>query len=781
MTSMGKVINQIKRTSLKTKIMLASMLVLGVGLLWCSITGVTAMYLQATNDLETLLEASISAGTRTTQASMSYFGEMLIGHTADYEFLNGTEEEKAAHAKALSAMDGSILNVSAADGTGSVFGGGSLPSSVMNGLSSSAVTITSPAINSDGNVTLNYAVKSGDVILSAELDGQWLCSALASLKTDQFGDVAILDANGALVAAENIELVKESIGSSKYKHYVITTPGSVKIFDKERVNGEDMRYGAQLIEGTNGWTMFAGINQSKYFLSANTITFILIGIILVTFITGSLIIVGVTRRIIKPIGIIRKKVLDMSAGNLSGGSITVNSNDELLELAEAVNSMSDYIENIIGDIHHTAEEISKENLCVTPSAEYVGDFIPIRDSLRNIVDSMTGIIKQLERSGKDVANHSEDMSRNAETLSQAAVEQESTVHELNERVHEISDTINTNAQNASKARDIAGHSKQLVNEGNAKMRDMLTAMEEINTTSSEIANIIKTIQDISFQTNILAINASIEAARAGLAGEGFAVVAGEVGALASKTAEAAKNTTGLIGTSVKAVANGRVIADQTAEMLSKIVEETDATAVVIEHIAEASAEQADSVKQIIAGMEQISASVSETSASSQQSAASSQELFNESRTLLEIVNRFSIDENAPKRAPKSVPKAETKTESKPVESSSVTKTESKPAAKTENKPASKPVSRPVEQKPAPAAAAKPINKPADSKASVNTESRPASKPEKSAEQKPVTPSKPTTSSARPTAQKTAAPAPVPVAKATATPVKRTIVLDDDKY
>ncbi len=87
----------------------------------------------------------------------------------------------------------------------------------------------------------------------------------------------------------------------------------------------------------------------------------------------------------------------------------------------------------------------------------------------------------------------------------------------------------------------------------------------------------------------------------------------------------------------------------------------------------------------------------------------------------------------------------------------------------------------VEQKPAPAAAAKPINKPADSKASVNTESRPASKPEKSAEQKPVTPSKPTTFAARPTAQKTAAPAPVPIAKATATPVKRTIVLDDDKY
>lgn len=819
---MGKVINQIKRTSLKTKIMLASMLVLALGLLWCSVTGVISLYLQSTNDLETLLEASIIGGTKTTQSSMSYFGEMLIGHTSDYEFINGTDEEKAAHASALKAMDGSIVSFTAADGAGNVFGGGSLPSDITRGLSGSAMTITSPAINADGKVTLNYAVKSGNVILVAELDGQWLCSAIASLKTEQFGDIAIIDADGAVVAAESIEAVKASIGGSKYKQYVRTTSGSVKIFDAERVNGTTMRYGAQLIEGTNGWTMFAGIDAGKFYMSVNTITFILLGIILITFIVGTLIIIRLTGRIVKPIEIIRRKIVDMSKGSLSGGSITVDTNDELLELAEAVNSMSCYIDNIIGDIHRTAEEISKENLCVTPQAEYVGDFIPIKESLCDIVDSMTGIIKQLERSGKDVANHSEEMSRNAETLSQAAVEQESTVLELNGRVREISGNITNNAENASKARDIAEHSKRLVNEGNAKMSDMLKAMEEINTTSSEIANIIKTIQDISFQTNILAINASIEAARAGLAGQGFAVVAGEVGALASKTAEAAKNTTGLIGTAVNAVANGRVIADQTAEMLGKIVEETDATAVVIEHIAEASTEQADSVKQIIAGMDQISASVSETSASSQHSAASSQELFKESKTLLEIVNRFSIDENAPKRAPKPAPQpaaaAETKPESKPAASAPAPKTESrpapkreskpaetkpapkpaakpasntskpasKPAVKTESKPAPKPASKPAEPKPAagkPAAAPKPAAPATGPASSAPKPAAAAPKPAATASKPAATAPKPAAPAPRPAAPRPAAPtpAPAPVSKATATPMKRTIVLDDDKY
>ena len=174
------------------------------------------------------------------------------------------------------------------------------------------------------------------------------------------------------------------------------------------------------------------------------------------------------------------------------------------------------------------------------------------------------------------------------------------------------------------------------------MSELVSAMHEISEFSGETKKIVKTIEDIAFQTNILSLNAAIEAARAGAAGKGFAVVAEEVRNLAGKSAEAAQNTTRIIESTVNSIVSGNQLCAEVAEKMNKVGETAGKVTVINNKIADSSKKAADSIVKVTIGVDQISNVVQTNSATSEQSAAASEELSSQANMLKELVKSFSL-------------------------------------------------------------------------------------------------------------------------------------------
>lgn len=365
--------------------------------------------------------------------------------------------------------------------------------------------------------------------------------------------------------------------------------------------------------------------------------------IVAAFILSGLLSLFIAKSIERPIKQMLKIAEDIEVGKLDS-ELTIDSKDEIGVLANSLDHMSNMLRDIIKDVNFVLGEMANSNFRVTSSCpeKYEGEYSNIHLAMQNINQTLSDALGQINVSASQVALGAEQMSSGAQGLSHGTLQQAGSVEELSASIAQISEHIRNNAENLEDANKIIDRTQGEVMVCDKQMKEMILAMGAISDNSSQIGRIIKTIEDIAFQTNILALNAAVEAARAGEAGKGFAVVADEVRNLAQKSAEAAKDTTELIGNAIGAVETGTGIADATARSLDSIVEHATKITEVIEKISVASLEQAESVSQVSIGVEQISTVVQTNSATSEETAATSEELNGQAQLLNELVGRFKL-------------------------------------------------------------------------------------------------------------------------------------------
>ncbi len=397
--------------------------------------------------------------------------------------------------------------------------------------------------------------------------------------------------------------------------------------------------GATLKESMDG-LMNETINSGLANLDANTQQATILVIIFCAILAASFIIVIIIARFL--IKTFRDPIVNMSqaADMIAVGDtnikINYDSEDEIGELGRAFVKMASGIRE------------QADILAVIASGDYTVS-IPVRSdndvmnkAINDMLDSNNSMVSEIRTSSQQVSAGASQVAQGAQALAAGSTEQSASIQQISASINQVLSQAEESTREADSALHDVEKAGEYMRQGLDSMSKMTEAMEQINNSSNDISKVIKVIEDIAFQTNILALNAAVEAARAGEAGKGFAVVADEVRNLASKSAEAAKETSALIENSIQKVSEGNVVANETSEIINTVADISSKNAESMSKISEMSQEQARSISEVTQGINQISTVVQSNSATSEESAAASQEMSSQAQMMNTIVSRFKL-------------------------------------------------------------------------------------------------------------------------------------------
>ncbi len=347
-------------------------------------------------------------------------------------------------------------------------------------------------------------------------------------------------------------------------------------------------------------------------------------------------------RLLRPMIVVRDQMGEISQGNLSANFPLEANTSEIGMLVASIHETKGELKKYINDIDTILSQMADGKMDQFIEGQYRGEFLPIQTAMKQILDSLNMALSQIYRTAEQVSDESRKMTSDAQVLSSGAVKQASAVEQLSASIQELSMQVDRSSEDAEDARTSTSEATMQLEMCSEKMGALTEAMNDISRSSQQIGGIIKTIEDISFQTNILSLNAAVEAAHAGEAGKGFAVVAEEVSSLANKSSMAAKDITELIENSIRLVKEGTVLSSDTKQALVKGVSGAHKSTELVERIAESAGQQVQALHQLTAGMKQISEVVQTNATMAEKSASSAEELYTQAEELKVSVERFQL-------------------------------------------------------------------------------------------------------------------------------------------
>ena len=335
------------------------------------------------------------------------------------------------------------------------------------------------------------------------------------------------------------------------------------------INGEQMLVAFSPIRGTQ-WSLVIQIPKADYNHFINGAMLVSILATLAVLVISILLVLRLARSISRPVKRVTDRMVALSNGDLHTDVLPVSTGDELEVMTRTLDATLESMNRYISDIQQVLTQVADGDLRTEPQVDYKGDFTLIRSSLCTITESMNETLLGFRAAADRLTGMAEQLSGQSVQLHQASLEQNQSTEALVQEVTRVKDRLADVTESSDRTRTQTEKITQRVQSANEQMAALSSAMDDISANAQQITKIAKDIEDIAFQTNILSLNASVEAARAGAAGKGFAVVANEVKQLAAKSAEAPQSATDMVNNTKAIIQTGVELTADTAGSLRAI-------------------------------------------------------------------------------------------------------------------------------------------------------------------------------------------------------------------